>query len=137
MQNPLLFLEAYAKGLVELFCKKKEVLYMSMPKTGKVVLKSQEQLCAAGQFPQSDFMEEAVYKQLIATLNVSFSLTPITMCFHKAQIPSRNEHHHVKLFNTPLSQTSFFQAFQVLQYSLARNTPCVLQYDPCLCPSNQ
>lgn len=45
------------RALVELFCKKKEVLYMSMPKTGKVVLKSQEQLCGAGQLPYSDFME--------------------------------------------------------------------------------
>lgn len=50
------------RALVELFWKEKEVLYMSMPKTGKVVLKSQEQLCAAGQFPWSDFMEETVYK---------------------------------------------------------------------------
>lgn len=39
------------RALVDLLCKKKEVLNMSMPKTGKVVLKSQEQLCGAGQFP--------------------------------------------------------------------------------------
>lgn len=59
---------------------------MSMPKTGKVVLKSQEQLYGAGQLPWSDFMEETVFKQLFAVLNVSFSLTPITMWFHKAQM---------------------------------------------------
>lgn len=46
------------RALVELFSKKKEVLYMSMPKTGKVVLKSQEQLYGAGQLPWSDFMEK-------------------------------------------------------------------------------
>lgn len=43
---------------VELFCNKKEVLYMFMPKTGKVVLKRQELLRGAGQFPYSDFMGE-------------------------------------------------------------------------------
>lgn len=38
-------------ALVELFCNKKEVVYLFMPKTGKVVLKRQELLCGAGQFP--------------------------------------------------------------------------------------
>lgn len=97
---------------------------MSMPKTGKVVLKSQEQLCAAGQFPQSDFMEEAVYKQLIATLNVSFSLTPITMWFHKAQIPSRNEH-HLCLMPKPLTHlclrhlfSRLFKFYSILQQGI-------------------
>lgn len=38
-------------ALVELFCNKKEVVYLFMPKTGKVVLKRQELLCGARKFP--------------------------------------------------------------------------------------
>lgn len=86
---------------------------MSMPKTGKVVLKSQEQLCGAGQFPQRDFMEEPVSKQLFATLNMSFSLTPITTWFHKAEMPSRDEH-HLCLMSNPLTHLCLRHLFSKL-----------------------